>query len=98
MPQIVAVLLAGPHRFSAVRNAIPDLGEKVLSGRLDELEAAGIVRREQYAEIPPRVEYSLTDAGHALEPVIAAMEVWSTRHGDRVPSKSGTVQAPRARP
>lgn len=77
MPQIVAVLLAGPHRFSALRNAIPGLSEKVLSGRLGELEAAGIVSRTQYPEIPPRVVYSLTAAGRALEPTIAAMHDWS---------------------
>jgi DNA-binding HxlR family transcriptional regulator len=77
MLQIVAVLLAGPRRFSAVRNAIPELSEKVLSGRLGELEAAGIVSRAQFPEIPPRVEYALTPSGLALEGVIAEMDRWS---------------------
>lgn len=93
-PQIVAVLLAGPRRFSALRNAIPDLSEKVLSGRLGELEAAGIVSRTQYPEIPPRVEYALTPAGLALEPVIAAMEDWSRRQ----PRQRETAGAGRSRP
>ncbi len=78
-PQIVAVLLTGPHRFSVLHHSIPHLSEKVLSGRLSELEAAGIVTRVQYPEIPPRVEYTLTPAGLALEPVIAAMDDWSRR-------------------
>ena len=82
-PQVVAVLLGGPHRFSTLRKAIPDLSEKVLSGRLGELEAAGIVSRTHYPEIPPRVEYTLTPAGLALEPVIAAMAQWSRQQEAR---------------
>lgn len=80
-PQIIAVLLAGPHRFSAIQAAISTLSEKVLSGRLAELEKAGIVSRTQYSEIPPRVEYALTAAGLALEPVIAEMGRWSHEFG-----------------
>ncbi len=80
-PQIVAVLLAGPHRFSAIHTAIPTLSDKVLSRRLAELEQAGIVSRHHYLEIPPRVEYALTAAGLALEPVIAEMDRWSRELG-----------------
>lgn len=79
--QIVAVLLSGPHRFSAIHAAIPALSEKVLSCRLAEFEAAGIATRTQYPEIPPRVEYALTEAGLALEPVIAEMARWSREAG-----------------
>lgn len=77
VPQIVAVLLARPHRFTELRNTIPGIGEKVLSRRLAELERAGILTRVQFLEIPPRVEYALTDAGRMLEPVIAEMDRWS---------------------
>ncbi len=77
MPQIVAVLLSGPHRFSAVQRAIAGISDKVLSGRLVELERAGIITRVHYPEIPPRVEYALTRAGLALEGVIAEMRRWS---------------------
>ncbi len=76
-PQIITVLLAGRHRFSELRRAIPGISDKILSRRLAQLEQAGIVARFQYAEIPPRVTYELTDAGRALEPVIAAMDRWS---------------------
>lgn len=80
-PQVVAVLLGGSRRFSAIHAAIPALSDKVLSRRLTELERAGIVSRKQYAEIPPRVEYTLTPAGLALEPVIAEMDSWSRLYG-----------------
>jgi len=80
-PQIVAVLLAGPRRFSAFQVKIPTLSDKVLSRRLAWLEQVGLVSREQYSEIPPRVEYTLTEAGLALEPVIAEMERWSNQFG-----------------
>ena len=77
IPQIVTVLLSGPHRFSAVQRAIPGISDKVLTGRLVELERAGIITRVHYPEIPPRVEYALTQAGLALEGVIAEMDRWS---------------------
>ncbi|MGZ8698024.1 MAG: winged helix-turn-helix transcriptional regulator [Gaiellaceae bacterium] len=66
-----------PHRYSAVQRAIPGINDKVLSGRLVELERAGILTRVHYPEIPPRVEYALTQAGLALESVIAEMDRWS---------------------
>ncbi len=78
-PQIIAVLLAGPHRFSAIQTTIPTLSGKVLSRRLAELEETGIVTRTPYPEIPPRVVYALTRAGLALEGVIREMDDWSRR-------------------
>lgn len=77
MPQVVAVLLSGPHRFSELRKAVPGIGEKILRRRLVQLERAGLVTRVQYLEIPPRVEYELTGGGRALEPVIVEMDRWS---------------------
>lgn len=66
--------------MALLRAAVPQIGDKVLSTRLAELEERGIVERVQYPEIPPRVEYSLTPAGRALEPIIAAMDAWSRNH------------------
>lgn len=71
---IVSALLRGPRRFSELRTEIPGLGDTVLSRRLAELESSGIVSRRQYSEIPPRVVYSLTAAGRALERIIAEIE------------------------
>lgn len=66
--------------MALLRAAVPQIGDKVLSTRLAELEERGIVERVQYPEIPPRVEYSLTPTGRALEPIIAAMDAWSRNH------------------
>lgn len=76
-PEIVSALRAGPRRFSELREAVPGLGDTVLSRRLAELEHAGIVSRVQFSEIPPRVEYTLTQAGLALERMLAAIGRWS---------------------
>lgn len=86
-PQIVWALLEGPRRFSVLLAAVPGLSDKMLSRRLTELEAAGVVSRTQYPEIPPRVEYTLTPAGSALRRVIVEMERWSTEHASAVGGK-----------
>jgi DNA-binding HxlR family transcriptional regulator len=84
-PQIIAVLLAGPHRFTAIQAEIPALSGKTLSSRLAWLEEVGIVSRTQFPEIPPRVEYELTPPGRRLEAVIAAMDEWSRDMRRRAP-------------
>ena len=70
---IVWALLDGPKRFTALLEAAPGVRDRVLSQRLKELEAAGIVTRSQYLEVPPRVEYELTAKGQGLLPIIDAM-------------------------
>lgn len=74
---IVAELLGGPRRFAGIESALPLLSGKVLADRLRELEAAGIVRRAVYPETPVRIEYSLTDMGRALCPVIGEIAKWA---------------------
>jgi DNA-binding HxlR family transcriptional regulator len=76
---IVWALLDGPKRFTELLDAATGLRDRILSQRLKELEAAGIVTRSQYLEIPPRVEYALTEAGRDLRPVIEEMERWGAR-------------------
>lgn len=73
---LVRALLDGPRRFTELLKAAPGLRDRVLSQRLKELEAAGIVTRVPYAEVPPRVEYELTRRGRELRPVIEEMERW----------------------
>lgn len=73
---IIYVLLEGPRRFCQIESAIGISG-RVLSQRLKELEEEGIVKREVYPEMPVRIEYSLTDKGKALEPLIQEIEKWS---------------------
>ncbi|MER7371535.1 winged helix-turn-helix transcriptional regulator [Streptomyces lanatus] len=65
-----------PHRFGELRRELPGVTEKVLAAQLRELEADGIVHREAYDEIPPRVEYSLTPRGAALNTALAPLGAW----------------------
>ncbi|BCJ87242.1 winged helix-turn-helix transcriptional regulator [Effusibacillus dendaii] len=73
---ILYQLLSGPQRFSEIESALPVSG-RLLSERLKELEEEGLVNRQIYAEVPIRVEYSLTEKGNALEPIIRGIQKWS---------------------
>lgn len=70
----------GTQRFAELRRKTPGISERVLTRQLRELEADGIVRREVFPEVPPRVEYSLTGYGHTLKPITEAMCEWGKRH------------------
>ena len=74
---IVHALLGGPKRFSEVSNAIPQISDRLLSSRLRELEACGIVTRAVYEDSPVRVEYELTPKGRALQPAVTAIRSWA---------------------
>jgi DNA-binding HxlR family transcriptional regulator len=78
---IIRDLLGGVRRFSDLRDSLAGISPKTLTDRLRELEAEGILTRTIYAEIPPRVEYELTTAGHRLRPVLEALAAWGA---DRV--------------
>ncbi|GGW41468.1 hypothetical protein GCM10010340_19380 [Streptomyces griseoloalbus] len=69
-----------PHRFGALRRSVPGVTEKVLAAQLRELEADGIVHREEYDEVPPRVEYSLTPRGADLNAALEPLGVWGRRN------------------
>ncbi|WP_328880496.1 winged helix-turn-helix transcriptional regulator [Streptomyces sp. NBC_00299] len=86
---IVSVLTAGPAYFVALRRAIPGISERMLSDRLTELAAAGLVVREVYEGPPLRVVYRLTEAGAALEPALTALGLWAQEYlADGVGSES----------
>jgi DNA-binding HxlR family transcriptional regulator len=74
---LLDVLMNGPCRFSELTTFVEGLSDRVLSDRLRELEAEGIVKRVVYPQIPVRVEYQLTDKGYALQPSIAALHQWA---------------------
>jgi DNA-binding HxlR family transcriptional regulator len=76
---VVRELLGGTRRFSEVRAALAGISPKTLTERLRDLESAGVLERVVYPEVPPRVEYTLTERGRSLEPVIAAMRDWGLR-------------------
>ncbi len=69
-------LADGTRRFSDLERLIPDVTHKMLASTLRRLESAGVVDRRVYAEVPPRVEYSLSDHGRSAEPVIEAVRQW----------------------
>jgi DNA-binding HxlR family transcriptional regulator len=70
----------GPHRFAELKRKTTGISDRVLTRQLRELETDGVVRREVFAEVPPRVEYSLTEYGESLRPVTDAMCKWGKRH------------------
>jgi len=75
---IVEHLLAGPRRFTEIERALERANPKMVTARLRELEAAGLVSRTVYAEVPPRVVYALSERGRALGPAIDALRVWGS--------------------
>ena len=74
---ILSVLMEGPLRFSEVKVLVPDLSDRLLSERLKELEAEGIVERRVSDDLPARVDYALTEKGLALQPAVAALKDWA---------------------
>lgn len=75
-PGILYQLIRGKMRYSELRKQMPDVSERMLVLQLRELESDGLVRRLVYAEVPPRVEYELTEAGISLKPVLKSMSEW----------------------
>ncbi|MEM9669424.1 MAG: helix-turn-helix domain-containing protein [Pseudomonadota bacterium] len=69
-------LLGGVKRFNELQREIGSVTQRVLTKQLRELESAGLVHREVYAVVPPKVEYSLTEKGKTLEPILLALKVW----------------------
>jgi DNA-binding HxlR family transcriptional regulator len=74
---ILRAMLSGAARFSDIASVVPGLSDRLLSERLKELEAEGIVRRTVVASTPVRVDYALTEKGQALSEVIAAVSTWA---------------------
>ena len=73
---ILRDLLPGTKRFGELKKSIGNVSQKVLTAQLRDMEEKGLVHRQVYAEVPPRVEYSLTDLGKSLKPILDAMWTW----------------------
>jgi DNA-binding HxlR family transcriptional regulator len=82
-PLILFYLLQGTQRFSHLRKHLPQVTQQMLTLQLRELERDGIVHREVYAQVPPKVEYSLTATGRSLEPVLLLMLEWGQTYIER---------------
>ena len=81
---ILFALQDGPVRFGALRRAVPGISERMLILQLREMEASGLVHREVYHQVPPKVEYSLTDFGHSLNTAMAPLGEWGEEHMERI--------------
>ena len=73
---ILRYLLPGTKRFGELKKSIGSVSQKVLTAQLRDMEENGLVNRKVYAEVPPRVEYSLTELGQSLKPILDAMWNW----------------------
>lgn len=85
---ILRDLLQGTKRFGELKKSIGHVTQKVLTAQLREMEASGLLTRKVYAEVPPRVEYTLTELGYSLKPILDAMWSWGEAY------KSGRGAAP----
>lgn len=76
----------GTLRFNALRRCIPGVTQRMLTNQLRELEADGLINRKIYAQVPPKVEFSLTDMGRGLSPILESLRNWGAEHMDIYPS------------
>ena len=79
-PIILYQLVDTSRRYSELKKAIPMISEKMLIQHLRELETDRLIKREVYSQIPPKVEYSLTDIGKEMSPILCAMAEWGLKH------------------
>ena len=77
---ILRDLLPGTKRFGELKKSIGHVTQKVLTANLRDMEEKGLLTRKVYAEVPPRVEYTLTELGYSLKPILDAMEHWGTAY------------------
>ena len=81
---IMRNLLARPWRFNELQKSIDGISQKALTEALRSMEADGIVSRTAYPEVPPRVEYALTELGESMRPIINAMENWGKAYKEQM--------------
>lgn len=77
---ILRDLITGTKRFGELKKSIGTVSQKVLTAQLRNMEENGLVHREVYAEVPPRVEYSLTELGQSLKPILDALQNWGEEY------------------
>lgn len=75
---------AGDKRFGELKKSIGHVSQKVLTSQLRQMEESGLLTRKVYAEVPPRVEYTLTDLGCSLKPIMDAMWTWGEQYQEQV--------------
>jgi DNA-binding HxlR family transcriptional regulator len=80
---ILRDLFSGPKRFCELEKSVGSINPRTLSQRLDALEEHGIITKHNFAEVPPRTEYTLTTKGHDLLPILKQMATWGTKYGNQ---------------
>ncbi|MDD6344920.1 MAG: helix-turn-helix domain-containing protein [Oscillospiraceae bacterium] len=80
---ILRDLRNGTKRFGELKKSVTGISQKVLTANLRNMEKNGLLTREVFPEVPPRVEYTLTELGHSMEPILDAMEQWGTEYKKR---------------
>ena len=81
---IIRDLLEGTKRFSELKKSINNISQKVLTSNLREMEENSLITRKVYPEVPPRVEYTLTDIGYSLKTILSDMDKWGTWYRNEV--------------
>ncbi len=77
---ILRDLLPGTKRFGELKKSLGSVSQKVLTAQLRDMEECGLIERKVYAEVPPRVEYTLTETGYSLKPILDAMQRWGEQY------------------
>lgn len=77
---ILRDLITGTKRYGELKKSVGNVSPKVLTAQLRDMEESGLVSRKVYAEVPPRVEYSLTELGQSLKPILDAMQQWGEEY------------------
>ena len=86
---ILRDLMDGTKRFGELKKSIGHVTQKVLTAQLRDMEAKGLLTRKVYAEVPPRVEYTLTETGYSLKPILDSMVVWGTHYKEKAAAMEG---------
>ena len=94
-PLILFQLRDRPMRFSELRRVVPQATQKMLTQQLRDLERDGIINRKVYAVVPPKVDYSLTDYGQTLKPLLSIMCDWGANHRARAVNRNRRMPASR---
>ena len=81
---IMRNLLVRPWRFNELKNSLEGISQKVLTDSLRSMEEDGIITRTVYPEVPPHVEYALSELGESMRPIIQSMEAWGTKYKDNM--------------
>ena len=77
---IIRDLLDGTKRFGELKRSVGNISQKVLTANLRTMEESGLLTRKVYPAVPPRVEYTLTETGYSLKPILDAMDAWGARY------------------